>query len=95
MIYLQGRNSQMLRHIGFGADWQETLAVSADHFFQRIVFDHACGGVWYEYRDRPAYMIRTKDQVQRAVKLWADFANGHIDLQKLNQQSLIRRVKHR
>ena len=69
--------------------------VSEDHCFQRIVLDHVCGGVWYEYLDRPAYKNLTKDQAKRAVKLCEDIADGHKDLQKLNQQSLIWRGKHR
>ena len=69
--------------------------VSADHCFQRIVLDHVCDGVWHEYIDRPAYKNFTKDQAQRAVKLCEDIADGHVDLRKLNQQSLIWRGKHR
>ena len=69
--------------------------VFEDHCFQRIILDHVCGGVWYEYLDRPAYKNLTKDQVQRAVKLCEDIADGHKDLQKLNQQSLIWRDRHR
>ena len=69
--------------------------VSDDHCFQRIILDHVCGGVWYEYLDCPAYKNLTKDQAQRAVKLCEDIADGHKDLQKLNQQSLIWRGKHR
>ena len=68
--------------------------VSDDHCFQRIVLDHVCGGVWHEYLDRPAYKNLTKDQAQRAVKLCEDIVNGHLDLWKLNQQSLIWRGKH-
>ena len=68
--------------------------VSADHCFQRIVLDHVCGGVWYEYLDRPAYKNLTKDQAQRAVKLCEDIVNGHLDLWKLNIQSLIWRDKY-
>ena len=73
---------------------QRNWPVSADHCFQRIVLDHVCGGVWYEYLDRPAYKNLTKDQAQRAVKLCEDIANGHLDLWELNQQSLIWRGKH-
>ncbi len=68
--------------------------VSEDHCFQRIILDHVCGGVWYEYLDRPAYKNLTKDQAQCAVKLCEDIADGHKDLEKLNQQSLIWRGKH-
>ena len=69
--------------------------VSEDHCFQRIILDHVCGGVWYEHLGRPAYKHLTKDQAQRAVKLCEDIAAGRTDLQKLNQQSLIWRNKHR
>ena len=71
-------------------DWP----VSEDHCFQRIVLDHLCGGVWYEYLGRPAYKHLTNDQAQRAVKLCEDIVDGHADLHKLNQQSLIWREKH-
>ena len=74
---------------------QRNWSVFADHCFQRIVLDHVCGGVWYEYLERPAYKNLTKDQVQRAVKLCEDIVEGNVDLQKLNQQSLIWRGKHR
>mgnify|MGYP005749802669 CR=1 FL=1 len=74
---------------------QRNWPVSEDHCFQRIVLDHVCGGVWHEYLDRPAYKNLTKDQARRAVKLCEDIADGHINLQKLNQQSLIWRDRHR
>ena len=74
---------------------QRNWPVSADHCFQRIVLDHVCGGVWHEYLDRPAYKNLTKDQARRAVKLCEDIADGHINLQKLNQQSLIWRDRYR
>ena len=73
---------------------QRNWPVSADHCFQRIVLDHECDGAWYEYIDRPAYKNFTKDQAQRAVKLCEDIADGHIDLRKLNRQSLIWRRNH-
>ena len=72
-------------------DWP----VSEDHCFQRIVLDHVCGGVWYEYLDRPAYKHLTDDQARTAVKLCQDIAKGHSDLQQLNQQSLIWRGKRK
>ena len=74
---------------------QRNWPVSADHCFQRIVLDHVCSGVWYEYLERPAFKNLTKDQAQRAVKLCEDIVEGNVDLQKLNQQSLIWRGKHR
>ena len=73
---------------------QRNWPVSADHCFQRIVLDHVCGGVWHECLDHPAYKNLTKDQAQRAVKLCEDIVNGHLDLGKLNQQSLIWRDEY-
>ena len=73
---------------------QRNWPVSADHCFQRIVLDHVCGGVWHECLDHPAYKNLTKDQAQRAVKLCEDNVNGHLDLGKLNQQSLIWRDEY-
>ena len=70
-------------------DWP----VRENHCFQRIVLDTICGGVWYEYLDRPAYKHLTNDQAQRAIKLCQAIEEGHADLQQLNQQSLIWRGK--
>ena len=70
-------------------DWP----VFQDHCFQRIVLDHVCGGVWYEHLDRPAYKHLTSDQAQRAVELCQDIVKGRVDLQQMNQQSLIWRGK--
>lgn len=70
-------------------------SVSEDHCFQRIILDHVCGGVWYEYLERPAYKNLTKDQAQRVVKICEDIGDGNLDLQKLDQQSLIWADKHR
>mgnify|MGYP001408139589 FL=1 len=67
--------------------------VSDDHCFQRIILDHVCGGVWYEHLGRPAYKHLTSDQAQRAVELCRDIAEGRVDLQLMNQQSLIWRGK--
>ena len=76
------------------SDWTD-WPVSEDHCFQRIILDHVCGGVWYEYLDRPAYKHLTDDQAQRAVELCRDIADGRADLKQLNQQSLIWRGKQR
>ena len=67
--------------------------VSEDHCFQRIVLDNICGGVWYDHLSRPAYKHLTNDQVQLAVKLCQDIAEGQADLNHLNQQSLAWRGK--
>ena len=70
-------------------DWP----VSEDHCFHRIILDQVCGGVWYEHLGRPAYKHLTNDQAQSAVELCRDIAEGRLDLQQLNQQSLVWRGK--
>ena len=61
----------------------------------RFVLDTICGGVWYAYLDRPAYKNLTHEQAQRAVDLCREIAEGRVDLQQLNNQSLIWRGKSR
>ena len=63
--------------------------VFQDHCFQRIVLDHVCGGVWYYHVGRRAYKHLTSDQAQRAVELCQNSVRGRVDLQQMNQQSLI------
>ena len=70
-------------------DWP----VREDHCFQRIVLDTICGGVWHEHLDRPAYKHLTNEQAQRAIELCRDIMEGRVDLEQLNQQSLIWRGK--
>ena len=70
-------------------DWP----VREDHCFQRIVLDTICNGVWYEHLDSPAYKNLTLNEVQRAVDLCYEIAEGHADLRQLNNQSLIWRGK--
>ena len=72
-----------------GKDWP----VREDHCFQRIILDTICGGVWYAHLKRPAYKNLTYDQAQRAVDLCREIAKGRVDLQELNNQSLIWRGK--
>ena len=50
-------------------DGSRTWPVVEDHCFQRIVLDTICGGVWYEFIDRPAYKHLTIEQVSAAVQL--------------------------
>ena len=70
-------------------DWP----VREDHCFQRIVLDTICNGVWYEHVDRPAYKNLTHNEVQLAVDLCYEIAEGNADLRQLNNQSLIWRGK--
>ena len=71
------------------SDWP----VSEDHFFQRIILDTICGGVWYEYLRRPAYKNLSEDQALRATELCKAIIDGKVDLRQLNYQSLIWRKK--
>ena len=72
---------------------QTNWPVSEDHCFQRIVLDHVCGGVWYNYLDRPAYKNLNYEQAKRAVELCQEIAEGIVDLKQLNQKSLLWRGK--
>ena len=74
-------------------DGLQTWPVVEDHCFQRIVLDTICGGVWYEFIDRPAHKHLTIEQVSAAVQLCEAIIDGHSNIQELNQQSLIWRGK--
>ena len=67
--------------------------VYEDHYFQRIVLDTICGGIWYEHLKRPAYKNLTDEQAKLAVELCEDIVNGKANLNQLNQQSLSWRGK--
>ncbi|MEH3048218.1 GCN5-related N-acetyltransferase [Sphingomonas adhaesiva] len=63
--------------------------VSADHCFQRILLDHACGGCWYDrIAGRPAYRHAPPDLLARAIALGEAAARGEIEMAALNRQSL-------
>ena len=70
-----------------------TWPVRNDHCFQRIVLDNLCGGVWYNYLDRPAYKHLTNEQAKRAIDLCCSIEDGRADIHALNNQSLIWRGK--
>ncbi|WP_299837908.1 hypothetical protein [uncultured Jannaschia sp.] len=73
-------------------DWP----VQLDHCFQRILLDHATGGVWYDsIARRPAYAHAPDDVLARAVALGEDVLSGRADLATLNAQSLRWRGKVR
>lgn len=70
--------------------------VHADHCFQRILLDHACGGRWYDHiAGRPAYAHASDDQLDRAIALAEAAADGDADMAALNRQSLHWRGKAR
>jgi hypothetical protein len=68
--------------------------VSADHCFQRILLDHACGGRWYDHiATRPAYRHADDAILDRAIALGEAVAAGAADIPALNRQSLAWRGK--
>ena len=72
-----------------GRNW----SVREDHYFQRIVLNTICCGVWYEHLERPAYKNLTIEQAQRAVQLFRDIIDASVDFWQLNRQWLIWRRK--
>lgn len=68
--------------------------VVADHCFQRILLDHAFGGVWYDHvARRPAYAHADAAALEKAVALGEAALAGTADLAALNRQSLAWRGK--
>ena len=68
--------------------------VRADHCFQRILLDQACGGRWYDHiAGRPAYRHASDAVLERAVALAEAAVAGELDLHDLNRQSLAWRGK--
>ncbi len=63
--------------------------VSADHCFQRILLDNACGGCWYDHiTGRPAYVHADPATLARAVALGDAAVAGTTDMIVLNRLSL-------
>ncbi|MEH3034965.1 MAG: GCN5-related N-acetyltransferase [Sphingomonas adhaesiva] len=70
--------------------------VSADHCFQRIMLDNACGGRWYDHiAGRPAYTHAPVDTLARAIALGEAAIRGEADLTALNRRSLAWRGRTR
>lgn len=68
--------------------------VRADHCFQRILLDNACGGRWYDHvAGRPAYRHADDAVLARAVALGEAAVAGEADLHALNRASLAWRGK--
>ncbi|MFW2829149.1 GCN5-related N-acetyltransferase [Sphingomonas sp. ID0503] len=73
-------------------DWP----VSADHCFQRILLDNACGGCWYDHiSGRPAYAAADSALLLRALHLGEAVLDGNGDLIQLNARSLVWRKQRR
>lgn len=63
--------------------------VRADHCFQRILLDAACGGIWYaRIGRRPAYRHAEHAVLADAVALGEACVEGRADLALLNRRSL-------
>ncbi|WP_287976883.1 GCN5-related N-acetyltransferase [Sphingomonas sp.] len=63
--------------------------VRADHCFQRILFDNAVGGRWYDVvARRPAYRHIAAASLIEAIALGEAAIAGTVDLAALNRQSL-------
>ena len=68
--------------------------VRFDHCFQRILLDHAVGGVWYDaIPRRPAYRHASDAVLRRAVEAGEAVMRGERDLARLNRDSLGHRGK--
>lgn len=62
--------------------------IRADHCFQRVLLDNACGQRWYEaIAGRPAYAAAADDVLERAVALGEAVAAGGADLADLDRRS--------
>lgn len=73
---------------------QRGWPVRADHCFQRILLDQACGGCWYDHiAGRPAYAHADEAVLARAVTLAEGARDGTVDLPAMNRQSLAWRGK--
>jgi hypothetical protein len=71
-------------------DWP----VRHDHCFQRILLDHATGGVWYDaIPRRPAYAHAPDAILAEAVRLGEAVLAGEAELTALNRRSLAWRSK--
>jgi hypothetical protein len=93
---LEQRWLDLTRRVLPGAAKTDDWPVNADHCFQRILLDHAAGGVWYDHiHGRPAYAHADAALLARAVVLGEAVLAGEEDLHALNRQSLAWRKKVR
>ena len=63
--------------------------IRADHCFQRVLFDNAVGGCWYDHiAGRPAYRQASDGVLKRAIALARAIIASDKDLPHLNRGSL-------
>lgn len=75
-----------------GEDWP----VRFNHCFQRILLDHAAGGVWYDaIPGRPAYAHAGTALLAHAITTGEAVLDGSADLHALNERSLEWRRRRR
>lgn len=70
-------------------DWP----VFRNHCFARILLDNACGIMWREAIEPPAWRNTPAPVLQTAIDLGESVLNGEADLWALNDRSLILRDK--
>lgn len=86
---LQARWLHLTRVVLPGLAASRGWPVRADHCFQRILLDAACGGCWYDHiGGRPAFAHADPALLARAVTLAEAAAAGTADLTALNRRSL-------
>lgn len=76
---------------------QKKWPVHLDHCFARIILDNAIGQdrPWTAVLKSPAVNNMTSVQLTKAIGLAEDIANGRVDINQLNEQSLHFRGKKR
>lgn len=63
--------------------------IRADHCFQRVLLDNACGDCWYDHiAGRPAYRHAPDALLAQAVALGEQALAGTADIRELNRRSL-------
>ena len=91
---LEARWLELTRYVLPALAVERDWPVSADHCFQRILLDHACGGGWYTHiAGRPAYRHADPMILAQAVALAEEVRAGTRDLAAMNRQSLMWRGK--
>lgn len=85
---LERRWLALTRHTLPGLAGARGWPLRHDHCFQRVLLDHACGGVWYDaIRGRPAYRAAPDRILAAAVRLGLAVAAGEVDLAHLDRTS--------
>ncbi|MGR3484722.1 MAG: hypothetical protein ACU0BF_05205 [Paracoccaceae bacterium] len=86
---LEERWLELTRNELPGVAAERRWPVRFDHCFQRILLDHAAGGVWYDaITGRPAYAHAPRDLLARAVAAGEGALAGAESLSAMNDASL-------